>query len=98
MDSLEILSFEEFTSGRLPRYDNFFLHFARGVGPFYRNTTHYKQFEEENPALAHSLCEKIQQMDTSIGTATALKPFEPELYEAYKIMRSYGTSHEELFD
>ena len=35
--------------------------------------------------------------DASIPMEKALIPFEPDLYEAYKIMRRHGASDEELY-
>jgi hypothetical protein len=94
----KVLTFEEFRSGgNTPRYNNFFLFFANGLGEVYRTEQYYRRFQTEHPDLAQSLCERIQQMDTSLGVAIALKPFERDLYEAYKIMREYDISNKDLF-
>lgn len=100
-ESEPILSFEEFVAldelGR-QRYRNFFMHFGRGMGgEFYRQAEHYKKFAAEQPDLAESLYEKMKAVSQSSNTAKALKPLDAELYEAYKIMKSYGASDEELF-
>jgi hypothetical protein len=95
----QILSLEDFTHrDPIPRYNNFFLYFALGVGEIYRQKEHYKRFASEHPDLATSLCDKIQnQRDRSYKTSESLKPFDQELYEAYKIMKSYGVSDRDLF-
>jgi hypothetical protein len=94
-----ILSFEEFSHrDTIPRYNNFFLYFSAGAGETYRQATHYQRFAQENPELARTLCDKIQnQRDRQLSTSESLKPFDADLYEAYKIMRSYGVSDRELF-
>lgn len=96
----EILSLAEFArrNPTIPKYNNFFLFFAAGVpGDLYRRAAHYKRFAQEHPDLAASLCDKIQnQRDRSLTTSQSLKPFDSDLYEAYKIMKSYGVSDTDL--
>jgi hypothetical protein len=96
----KILNFKEFTQREfLPHYGNFFIYFNSGfAGEVYRESAHYKRFASEYPEMAESLCDKIQkQRDKRIGTSESLKPFDRDLYEAYKIMRGYGLSDSELF-
>lgn len=63
----------------------------------YRETEYYKKFSAENPDMARSLCEKIQKIDPIKVMTEETKPYERELYEAYKIMRGYGVSDQDLF-
>ena len=98
-----ILTFEEFTSRDshgVPRHNNFYLHFCND-GMFvegYKQQAYYKKFASKNPTMTKELNYKIQnKLDTSNGTAKGLEPFERDLYEAYKIMRSYGVSDIDLF-
>ena len=95
----KILSFEDFTHrDPVARYNNLFLYFAGESGEDYRKKAHYQRFAQENPEMAGSLCDKIQnQRDKSMWTSESLKPFDQDLYEAYKIMRSYGVSDRDLF-
>ena len=106
MGEEDCLSFEEFTNRNcrdgahigVPKYNNFFMHFAGGDGARYREKPMYQRFSRENPEKAASLCDKIQnQMDRTIDTGEALRHFDAELYEAYKIMKSYGASDREVF-
>ena len=98
----EILSFEKFSFRdklQKPRYDNFYLHF--GVGVFaeaYRKQRYYKRFESEHSEIAKSLRKKTKEaLEGSKNYGESLKPLDKEFYEAYKIMRSYGISDEDLF-
>lgn len=95
----EMISFEEFRRRNpIPRYNNFFLYFAFGPGEIYRRAEHYKKFAGEYPEIAASLCDKIQnQRDRSLTTSNSLRPFDEDLYEAYKIMKGYGVSDVDLF-
>ena len=99
----KVLTFKEFSSLSqlgMFRYNNFWVYFNRGsgwVGDIYRQTEHYKKFFLEHPDLVSSLSEKIENRDVTLGLAGSLQSLNRELYEAYKIMRSYGTSDEELF-
>ena len=92
------LSFEEFTKGTpVSRFQNFWLFFATGDGEYRRREPYYQRFATEHPEMAETLCKKIQGKDKNIDTTEALKPFHQDLYEAYKIIRGYGVSHQELF-
>ena len=95
----DVLTFEEFISRDshgAAKHNNFYMHFEGA--PHYVNTTHYRRFTNENPDLAASLSHKIRQRDKRPYSMTQqLQPFEQDLYEAYKIMRSYGVSDRELF-
>ncbi len=97
----KILTFEEFSfrdeKSNTPKYNNFFLYF---LDPGHLKTEVYKKFQSENPDMARLLCDKIEDVQMKAllcGTSEALKPFDRDLYEAYKIMRSYGFSDKELF-
>ncbi|GEM_PF-2185046 len=99
----KILTFEEFSfradnDMNTPRQGSFFGYFDRGLlGDARRITEHYKRFAFEHPDMTTELCDKIQNMrDESKGTSESLKPFDRDLYEAYKIMRSYGIPDSEL--
>ena len=103
----EMLSFEKFTErvsqtddlAPIPRYNNFYLYFdVPFLDNAYQTKEHYIKFSTEHSDLNASLCSKIQkERNKSKGTSKSLKPFERELYEAYKIMRGYGVSDEKLF-
>ena len=96
----QILSLEEFArrSPIYPKYNNFFLYFAGGTGSIYIRREYYKRFAEEHPDIDTTLFDKIQNRDKrGKSTSESLKPFDADLYEAYKIMRSYGVSDRELF-
>ena len=100
-----VLSFEEFSrryatpNDPAPRYNNFFFYFNKGEGGRrFREKEHYKKFANEHPDIATSLCEKIgNQRDEKHGASQSLKPFDRDLYEAYKIMRTYGVEDKDLF-
>jgi hypothetical protein len=100
----KVLSFEEFIFRDpelylIPRYNNFFMHFI-GPGLFgdiYKESPWYQKFASEHSDMVELLENKIRNKDKSNSTAEALKPFERELYEAYKIMRGYGASDTDLF-
>ena len=100
----QVLSLEEFSKvnddGR-PITNNFFSHFAdlHFTTPIYQGQAHYKKFAEEHPDLNAKLCTEIQAIGPGItsNTAELLKPYMSDLYEAYKIMRGYDTSDQDLF-
>lgn len=97
----DLLSFEEFIAPNQyghPKYNNFFAYFDRDPNGDFRSQPHYQRFEHENPVLATNLISKISNRDIRLGTAESLKPFERDLYEAYKILKSYGISDDDLFD
>ena len=96
----QILSFEQFAerSGAIVAYRNFFMYFGGGIaGDIHRGADYYKRFAAENPDMVVSLCNKIQKRDKKLPTSESLRPFDADLYEAYKIMRGYGVSDMELF-
>ena len=103
IESEPILTFEEFRkpdSIGIPHYNNFYFHFSSGSGfieSIYKEQKPYKRFEREHTDMTVSLCTKIQNMDNSVTISESLKSCEAELYEAYKIMRGYGASDQELF-
>ena len=91
-----ILTFEEFSlCNPYARYNNFFLYFSGWE--VYMEKEYYKRFVFEHPDMAAELCDKIQNRKQSYSTKESLKPFTKNLYEAYKIMRSYGVSDKDLF-
>lgn len=98
-----ILTFEEFSYrdhvDNVHHYNNFFMYFIAGEwGENRRQSPHYQRFVLENLDMATSLRNKIgKQLDKSKNTSEALKPFDRDLYEAYKIMRGYGFSNKDLF-
>ncbi len=97
----KILSLGEFTNpysdGR-PRYGNLWVNFDVGyAATIYQGTAHYKRFAEENSEMNESLQQKIQSRKRDANVTNSLKPFEKDLYEAYKIMRTYGLSDTEIF-
>ncbi len=104
-ESKKVLTFEEFRyrdEADVPKYDNFFIYFdGTEFAEFYREKEYYKKFASEYPDIAESLCEKIQSKrnlsKNNLEFLKALESFERELYEAYKIMRSYGVSDQDLF-
>ena len=97
------LTFEEFTkkSGGHAYYNNFIAPFmGEGIATsIYKNLPHNKRFAAENPELYESISRQIQAADptTEHGWSGKLESVEPELYEAYLIMKEYGLSDEELF-
>jgi hypothetical protein len=104
----KVLSFEEFCyrdpknassfQYPLPLYNNFFYYFfsSSHIYENYTSKEHYKRFAAEHPDIVASLCEKLKNLPIW-NKAESLKPFDKDLYEAYKIMRGYGVSDEDLF-
>ena len=96
-----ILSFEEFVASNprtgYPRYNNFFGYFDSQMAVFYKDEPHYVRFEKENPELTEKIKQGVANRDRSVDSNVALQPIIPDLYEAYKIMRSYGVSDDMLF-
>lgn len=98
----QILSFEEFKSGEVvPRYNNFHLHFCNygvdsniSAGAIYRNRPYYQRFSQEHPDLAKRLCTQVSDLR---ARRLSVESLQSEIYEAYKIMKSYGVSDNELF-
>ena len=101
LEQKPVLSFNEFCDrtknppSTIPRYNNFFFYFLPGpTGDSYRRAKHFLRFLSEHPDLNILLCEKMNNIDDS---SDSLLPYEPNLYEAYKIMRGYGVSDGDLF-
>ncbi len=102
-----ILSFEEFTAPdknlvSLPHYNNFFLCFGKSenfIYEMYRNLPHVKRFIAEHPDMYEKICKHVEKIDPEYNNKIHdhLPELEPELYEAYKIMKGYGFSDEALF-
>lgn len=81
----------------MPRYLNFSGYFAIGpVAEVLRQQRHYQRFAQKYPKLNERLCSKIQKRDTAQAIYEFLKPLEDDLYEAYKIMCTYGVSNNDL--
>lgn len=82
----------------IPRYNNFPMCFiTKGLGPLVREQQYFQKFQKEHPDLERKLTEAITNRDPSMGIGTSLKLLEPDLYKAYKIMKTYGISDEDLF-
>ena len=101
-ESEPILSFEEFGERDefdKPRHRNFYLHFGTGMAAgAYQQTEHYKRFAAENSELNTQLLELVKEtIKPQLNTGASLETIDNYLYEAYKIMRGYGASDEELF-
>lgn len=92
-----------------PTYNNFFCFFYPGKqGDRYREKDFYSKFARENSEMIDKLYSKMLEIDNrreqeekqgreKSGIGELLKPIEADLYEAYKIMRRYGASSENLF-
>jgi hypothetical protein len=96
---LDSLTFEEFVQPAMedrPRYNNFVLYFVDLPANTYREKEHFLRFQEENPALEDGLT-KILTVWRDTHEERYRKKMEPRLHRAYKTMRSYGVSDEELF-
>ena len=97
-----VLSFEEFSGmvevysgrpGKMKRYYNFPLIFSGGfIAEDLRKSEHYKRLAEEKGELVQSLLEAGE----SLLSATPSQEMLEKLYEAYREMRSYGASEEDL--
>ena len=100
----EVLNLEEFSRRNskfnIPTYNNlvaFFMdcEFSNKPG-VYRSHDFFKRFAKENSELERRLTLAITKLDR-INSYT-LEPFTNDLYEAYKIMKSYGVSNPDLFN
>ena len=95
-----MLSFEEFSErneDNVPKYRNFFGYFLMNsfLGLAYQAKDQYVRFAAEHPELASSLCEKVKKESSSDQNIP--ESLDRDLYEAYKIMSSYGISDKDLF-
>jgi hypothetical protein len=101
-----ILTFEEFSAKHPekpkmfpPRYNNFRLFFEGE--PVHIRKPYFIQLCEEHPALVSKIYNQFQKlqemMDFNDSRREAIKHIEPDMYEAYKFMRSYGAENEDLF-
>jgi hypothetical protein len=92
-----LLSFKEFSShDDCPRYGNFVNHWIQNdFGEIYRKQDHAKRFQKEHPELDSKLWHGIGGLQRP--EMRYLKQFEHDLYEAYKIMNSYGVTNTDLF-
>jgi len=95
----DFMSFEEFTRRNpSPRYNNLVLYFyTTGSGPLYRQAEHFKRFEQEHPDLERRLREGLMSLSGGFSYSEDLRQHDADLYEAYKIMRSYGVSDRDIF-
>ena len=82
------LTFEEFIERHpTPRYDNFDQYFnPKGIAPYLRETPQFLNLQAREPDLEARLTKGITERDKSIEKMETLKPFEPDLYQAYLIM------------
>lgn len=103
--NMQVLTFEEFKAEHPerprmfpPKYNNFRLFFEGD--PNYIESPYFKQLCEENPALVLKIILQFQQLDHSMdfndSKRDGVKFIEPDMYEAYKLMRSYGAEDEDL--
>jgi hypothetical protein len=97
------LTLQEFTerdySGK-PVHMNFFFHFvdAGAAASIYRESAYFLRFQQDHPTLESSLTQDLTAIaGQAIQNPDALKPHEPQMYEAYKAMHSQGISNETLF-
>ncbi|MFA6888355.1 MAG: hypothetical protein WC254_02560 [Candidatus Woesearchaeota archaeon] len=97
----EILSFEEFRANppsNSPHHNNFVLYFIPTITIFNKRK-YFRRFVSEDSNLYQELCVLV---DTRVDFKSPkmceqIKSFEPKLYLAYIIMRSYGASDRQLF-
>ena len=89
------LTFEEFVArDPTPRYDNFPLHFMpNDMTPHLRQKSYFLDFQAKEPDLEARLTHNITNRDKRIEKMEALKPFEPDMYQAYLIMFEYLVGH-----
>jgi len=102
----KILSFGEFshrdTESGPPKYNNLFFYFFHAdvandwTREIYKKKKHYQRFVSEYPEMVELLNKKINSIRDQ-HRSEDLKPFDGDLYDAYKIMRSYGVSDKDLF-
>lgn len=104
--TLQILSYEEFTERDherpgiiAPRYNNFKLFFEDD--PIRTKKPYFQQLLKEHHELVSKIIRQFQELeqmfDFNDSRREAIKDIEPDMYEAYKLMRSYGAEDEELF-
>lgn len=80
-----------------PRYDNFPMHFMReSMFPQLRETPHFLKLREEHLDLESRLTDAVSNLNRPRDKAEALKPYEPDLYQAYLILHNYGVPDEDL--
>jgi len=92
----EILTFEEFSA----RENNFYGYWDSEeslLGMVHRKKPHALRFQQEHPDLDRKLLAEIVNMSVTTSVSEALKPFDRDLYEAYRIMRGFGVSDKDLF-
>lgn len=103
--NMPILTFEEFSekhpeNPRMfpPKYNNFRLFFEGD--PTRIKKPYFQQLLKENPSLVFKIIHQFQElqrtMDFNDSRREMIKDIEPDMYEAYKLMRSYGAEDEDL--
>jgi hypothetical protein len=97
-----ILTFEDFIAPAfgipVPIYNNFPLHFQDSEENDYRKTEYFIRFNDENLELTQSLTQRITQLkETKNFNVRSLTKINPDLYQAYIIMRGYGVTNKDLF-
>jgi len=101
MKDNEPIDFEEFsgrTEIRIPKYNNLISYFnVGGMNAWYAEQEFFKRFKRENPKLEEKIRKGVVNSRSVCDSTDFLKSIEPELYEAYKIMREYGASDADLF-
>ncbi len=96
-----VLSFEEFfePAGNIlskPRCNNFYVYFVDlEENAYKRQNSFVDRFKSENGAL-EKLLSTIFTAQREMGLNS--EPLKMKLYEAYKIMRGFGATDEELFN
>lgn len=95
------LSYEEFAEGRpIFRYNNFYLYFIDVPDNIRRMGEHGQRLQklrEENPELERILTDALTRGYIERRSEETRRQLEPQLYEAYLIMRKHVTNDEELF-
>ena len=97
----QILTFEEFTASvgndrNRRRYGNFFTGFQGGfVAGIFQAQAAYLELEKSKPELVAKLKQGLQALST-VTNSEQLKPFEADMYEAYKFMKEQGANDEKM--
>ena len=83
-----VLSFEDFT--KLDAKDNF-------LGRIYKKGQQYLRFSKEHLEMNCGLNTKIQGIVSNLDALRIFRPYEHDIYEAYKIMNVYEYPDQGLF-
>ena len=90
------LTFEKFSSydqilGIVPFYDNFVIFFWKGaLAEYFKTLNPYMQLRSVAPDLEGRLSSRISKLNKL--NDRVLKPYNRDLYKAYRIMRRYVSS------